>query len=159
MDIMCIPEYYSVQYTLSTCAGRFNVAFRHMRGIVVESLDESFKMELTQINECNNITNERPEIPTPEVVDHFEHLGGVTIAPLNKKVDILLLIGREIPDVHHVLEHRIGPKITRGYPLGGPWLGMYVWVTYRLRLHLRVSTRQPSSAADDQEYLNPMSNI
>lgn len=108
--MICIPEHHSVQYTLSTCAGRFNVVVRRMCGKVVESLDVSFKMELPQIKECNNILNERLEIPTPEVVDHFKHLGGVTIPPLNKKVDIIILIGREVPDVHHGLEQRIGPK-------------------------------------------------
>lgn len=108
--MICIPERHSAQYTLSICAGIFNVVVRQMCGIVVGSLDVSFKMELPQIIECNDIPNDRQEIPTPEVVDHFKHLGGVTIRPLNKKVDILLLIGREVPDVHHGLEQRIGPK-------------------------------------------------
>ena len=44
-DIMCIPEQQSVQYNLSTCAGRSNVVDRQMCGTVVESFDNSFKME------------------------------------------------------------------------------------------------------------------
>ena len=73
----------------------------------------------TSHSKCNshrslNVTthqiNYRQEIPTPDVVDHIEHLGGVTIPPLNKTANILLQIGKDVPDVHHVLEGRHGSK-------------------------------------------------
>lgn len=116
--------------------------------------------ELPQIIECNK-PNECQEIPTPDVVDHFEHLGGVTISPVNKKIDIILLIGRDVPDVHRILKQRIRPKtaLPSDYPLAGSLSEMYDWVTYRLHLHLRVSTRLPSLPADDQQYLNSVGDI
>lgn len=115
--------------------------------------------ELPHIIECN-ILNECQEIPTPDVVDHFKHLGGVTFSPFNKKIDIILLIGRDVPDVHRILKQRIRPKtaLPSDYPLAGS-LPEMDWVIYRLHLHLRVSTRLSSSAAGDQQYLNLVSDI
>lgn len=48
--------------------------------------------------ECNNILEDRDEIPTPEVTQYHSHLKPIaqSIPPLNPEAEILLLLGRDI---------------------------------------------------------------
>lgn len=64
--------------------------------------------------ECNQIPSARDEIPTPEIAAQYSHLQAiqVQISPLNDQADILLLIDRDFPEAHHILDQRIGPKNT-----------------------------------------------
>ena len=62
------------------------------------------------LTECNQIPNNRDEIPTPEVTKYYSHLQDITtfIPPVNNDIPILLLLGRDITSVHHVHDQRIG---------------------------------------------------
>lgn len=105
-------------YLLSSCSGTESASGRKADNcIVVESLDGVDKFELPSVIECNNIPNMRNEIPVPEVALQYAHLNDIAdkIPPLESNADILLLIGRDIPEVHHILDQRIGP---RGTPYG-----------------------------------------
>lgn len=98
------------EYVLSSCAGRFNVTGRRASGYVVESLDGSCALKLPNLIECNDIPNNREEIPSPAAARNFPHLKGIasSIPGLNEQADIELLIGRDLITAHHVLEQRIG---------------------------------------------------
>jgi hypothetical protein len=101
----------SVPYTLSSCAGLVETSGRRASDLVVESLDGSCKLDLSSLIECNQIPNLREEIPTPEVALYHAHLNDIAqhIQPLDNEADILLLIGRDLTEAHHVLDQRIRP--------------------------------------------------
>lgn len=69
-------------------------------------------MKLPVVTECNDIPDDRKEIPTPEVISAHAHLCDLPIAPLDPDAEILLLIGRDLMEAHHVHDQRIGPKNT-----------------------------------------------
>ena len=54
----------------------------------------------------------REEIPTPDVARYHSHLKDIAshIPPLDPQSDILLLIGRDLIEAHHVHDQRIGPR-------------------------------------------------
>ncbi|XP_036007876.1 uncharacterized protein LOC118567277 [Fundulus heteroclitus] len=64
----------SAPYTLRTCAGVKQSAGRRASGYEVESLDGTVRVPLPSLIECNDIPNNREEIPTPEVALHHDHL-------------------------------------------------------------------------------------
>lgn len=99
------------EYLLRTCSGNVQRTGRRAQGLVVESLDGSFKMPLPTVIECDEIPDNRSEIPTPDIARYHEHLRDLEseLLPLNSEADILLLIGRDLPDVHQILEQRTGP--------------------------------------------------
>ena len=78
----------------------------------MESLDGSSKMELPPILECNEIPNIPSEIPTPEVARYHSHLRDIAdcIPALETQTPTLILIGRDLPEAHHVSSQLIGPK-------------------------------------------------
>lgn len=71
-------------------------------------------MNLSSVIECDNIPNERSEIPTPDVAASFPHLRSIAgrIPELNTEAKIQLLIGRDIPEAQHVHKQIVGPKGT-----------------------------------------------
>ncbi|XP_021372002.1 uncharacterized protein LOC110462387 [Mizuhopecten yessoensis] len=104
-----------VEYILSSCAGKFVTAGRRATGYVVESLDRTRALNLPEIIECNDIPNNRSEIPSPVVASTYPHLQDVAshIPEVDQQANIELLIGRDLIEAHHVLDHRIG---TNGLP-------------------------------------------
>ncbi|XP_062581855.1 uncharacterized protein LOC134243624 [Saccostrea cucullata] len=98
-----------VEYSLASCAGSFVFSGRVAEDCVVESLDGSVKLNLPPLIECNNIPDVREEIPTPEIARHYTHLMDIQefIPPLSE-ARTLLLIGRDLPGAHHVLDQRVG---------------------------------------------------
>ena len=76
-----IPESDSLQYTLSTCARRSSVSGRKASGLIIQSLDGKFRTKLPTGIECNQITTDRQEIPTPDVIRHYRHLRDVNLPP------------------------------------------------------------------------------
>lgn len=98
-----------VEYSLASCAGSFVFSGRVAEDCVVESLDGSTIMNLPALIECNNIPDVREEIPTPEIARHCTHLMDIQefIPPLSE-ARTLLLIGRDLPAAHHVLDQRVG---------------------------------------------------
>jgi hypothetical protein len=64
----------TTEYTLSLCAGRFNVSGRRTSDLLLESLDGATKLELPTVIECKQIPDCRDDIPTPEVALCYPHL-------------------------------------------------------------------------------------
>ena len=99
-------------YTLSSCSGVSTQYGRRVNGLCVKSFDGSDTLNLPELIECNSIPSSRHEIPTPDVAQAYPHLCHIasSIPPLDHEAKIELLIGRDIPQVHHVLDQVIGDK-------------------------------------------------
>lgn len=48
----------------------------------VSPIDGSVTMELPTVTECNNIPDDRSEIPTPDVISHQTHMCDIPIPEL-----------------------------------------------------------------------------
>ena len=103
-----------MEYTLTSCNGHTKTSGRRAIGLVVKSLDGNTQRRLPTLTECDEIPNERGEIPVPEVAHHYPHLYDIeaAIPPMNNEAEILLLIGRDLIESHHVLDQRLGPSRT-----------------------------------------------
>lgn len=57
------------------------------------------------------LSDNRNEIPTPEAAHYHPHLKEIAaeIPTLDPQAEILLLLGRDVIQVHKVLDHRNGP--------------------------------------------------
>ncbi|RXN37835.1 hypothetical protein ROHU_001681 [Labeo rohita] len=99
-------------YTLRTCAGVTKTAGRRATGFIIESLDGAMKVKLPTLIECNNIPDDRDEILTPDAALWHTHLKPIAhcIPPLDPGAQILLLLGRDILQVHKAREQRNGPS-------------------------------------------------
>ncbi|XP_069103769.1 uncharacterized protein [Argopecten irradians] len=116
--ILCKPGFFNImdvsgetveQYTLVSCAGDLPTQGRRAHGFSVSSLNGQFTLPLPDILECDQIPNNRTEIPTPEITNYHSHLKDVKLTPLRSNSEILLLIGRDVPEAHHNCEQIIGP--------------------------------------------------
>ncbi|XP_041429841.1 uncharacterized protein LOC121397295 [Xenopus laevis] len=89
-------------YSLRTCAGTVETAGRKATGYKVESIDGQTCLSLPTILECNQIPDNRSEIPTPEVAAYHPHLKRIAhqIPELDPEAPIALLLGRDILRVH-----------------------------------------------------------
>ena len=98
-----------IEYSLSSCTGLASCRGRQTSGYIIESLDGSTKINLPTLIECSQIPDVREEIPTPDVVIHHKHLEDLydKIPPLDPESQILMLIGRDIPAAHHILDQKI----------------------------------------------------
>ncbi len=98
-------------YTLRMCAGVTETSGRRATGFIVESLDGTTSVMLPTLIECNHMPDNRSEIPTPAAAQHHPHLKSIAhkIPHLDPETQILLLLGRDILQVHKVREHRNGP--------------------------------------------------
>lgn len=54
--------------------------------------------------ECPDLPNNKHEICTPDQAWRFPHLRDLAIFDVDQNVEILLLIGRDVIDAHHVIE-------------------------------------------------------
>ncbi|XP_039863534.1 uncharacterized protein LOC120718871 [Simochromis diagramma] len=99
-------------YTLKTCAGTQETEGRQARGFVIEPINGSVTLSLPSLIECNEIPNNRAEIPTPEVALNHSHLKALAkhIPKLDSQASILLLLGRDIIRVHKVRRQVNGPQ-------------------------------------------------
>lgn len=61
-------------YTLKTCAGLLETAGRIISDFIVESIDGNISLPLPSLLECNQIPNNRTEIPTPDAAFHHSHV-------------------------------------------------------------------------------------
>ena len=97
---------------MSSCTGTKLTSGQIANGYVVEALDGSSKMKLPSVLECNEIPNIPGEIPTPEVARYHSHLRDIAdcIPPLETQTQTLILIGRDLPEAHHVSCQLTGPK-------------------------------------------------
>lgn len=94
----------SESYTLFSCSGQSTCSGRRVNGLVVEALDGSCHFNLPTVIECDEIPDNRGEIPTPEVAEKYFHLREIAdhLMPLDSEINILLLIGRDLGDAHHI---------------------------------------------------------
>lgn len=101
----------SSPYSLRTCAGLKETMGRRATGYVVESLDGTVHIPLLSLIECNDIPNNREEIPTPSAAQHHPYLKTVThlVPELDPNAHILMLLGRDITTVHKVHKQISGP--------------------------------------------------
>ncbi|XP_042150458.1 uncharacterized protein LOC121838334 [Ixodes scapularis] len=101
----------SSPYTLKTCAGTAETTGRRASGFLVANIDGSVKLSLPTLIECNQMINNRNEIPTPDAARHHPHLKAIEslIPPLDTEAQILLLLGRDILRVHKVRQQCNGP--------------------------------------------------
>lgn len=98
-------------YYLKTCSGMVETSGRKANGFQIESLDGKLSISLPPLIECNEIINNRSEIPTPSAALHHPHLRKVAeyIPELDPEAKILLLLGRDVIRVHKVRQQVSGP--------------------------------------------------
>lgn len=101
---------------------------RRANGFVIQSLNKKGEIRLLEVIECQDIPNNRNEIPTPDIIKHHPHLRRVMmeLSSLDCEAEILLLVGRDAIDAHHVLEQVLGPpnssfaqRLTLGWAIIG----------------------------------------
>ncbi|XP_039902004.1 uncharacterized protein LOC120742644 isoform X1 [Simochromis diagramma] len=113
------PEFFELfdiksepfSYNLRTCSGVVETWGKIAEGFHIESLDRSVVIPLPSLIECQDIPNNRNEIPTPSAVLHQPHLRTIAkyIPELDPKAEILLLLGRDILQAHKVRQRINGP--------------------------------------------------
>ncbi|XP_033726768.1 uncharacterized protein LOC117316337 [Pecten maximus] len=105
-------EFPEIQYSLSSCSGVSDTSGRRAEGFIIQSVDATAKHDLPVITECNQIPDEKEEIPTPDVAYNHPHLRDIAsaIQEFDSNCLITLLIGRDLVEAHHVHDQRIGPK-------------------------------------------------
>ncbi|XP_041422501.1 uncharacterized protein LOC121394762 [Xenopus laevis] len=98
-------------YTLGTCAGVTESIGRRANGFIIASLYNTLKLPLPTLIECNQLPNNRDEIPTREAASLHPHLMHIAdqIPAVDKNANILLLLGRDILRVHKVRQYCNGP--------------------------------------------------
>lgn len=99
-------------YTMKTCSGTIDKVGRRAHGFVIEGINRKVSMPLPVRTECNQIPNNRSEIPAPEAAAAHPHLSDVAaqISPLDPSADILLLLGGDIIQAHKVRRQVNGPN-------------------------------------------------
>ena len=102
----------SSPYALRTCAGLKETMGRRATGYVVETLEGTVHIPLPSLIECNDIPDNREEIPTPSAALHHPHLKNIShlIPELDPNAQILMLLGRDIIRVHKVHKQISGPN-------------------------------------------------
>ena len=116
------------EYTLSSCSGRVKMSGRRTNGFVVESLDRKVQLDLPMLIECSDLPHNREEIPTPDIAIRHSHLKEMAhyLSPLDPDCEIMLLIGRDMTEAHHVVDQIIGPQsapFAQKMPLGWVVIG------------------------------------
>ncbi|XP_067282594.1 uncharacterized protein [Pseudorasbora parva] len=98
-------------YLLRTCSGTGETFGRKAEDFVVKALDGKVTIPLPPLIECNDLPDNRAEIPTPNAALHQPHLVKVAehIPKLDPTAEILLLLGRDVIRVHKVREQVNGP--------------------------------------------------
>jgi hypothetical protein len=133
-DVHVQPE----EYIMSSCSGKATTTGRRVTGFVIESCDGQTSINLPTLIECDNLPDNRHEIPTPdEFYPHLRDIAG-ELQPLDESCHISLLIGRDIPYVHRVLEQRVSvPKapIAQQSHLGWAVVGEMCRKSTRQREH------------------------
>ncbi|XP_035808144.2 uncharacterized protein LOC118470918 [Amphiprion ocellaris] len=100
-----------IPYTLKTCSGKVETSGRRAVNFSIESMDGKLQLPLPPLIECDRVPDDRTEIPSPEIAHHHPHLLPVAdkIQPVDLDAPILLLLGRDILQVHKVREQINGP--------------------------------------------------
>lgn len=101
----------NASHTMKICAGTSEILGCRAKGFLVEYIDNSARFTLPTLIECNELPDNRAEIPTTDAAWNHTHLKPIArnLPPLDQKAEILLLLGRDIIEVHNVLEQHNGP--------------------------------------------------
>ena len=112
-------------YSLESCSGLFNASGRTCSGYIIEALDGSTTFHLPTVLECDDIPQNRDEIPSPDIMRQHSHLRDLSgfIPHIDDSNRIELLIGRDLINAHIVLEHGIGVPYAQKLPLGWVLIG------------------------------------
>ncbi|CAC5426417.1 unnamed protein product [Mytilus coruscus] len=99
-------------FVLSSCSGSSTMVGRYASGIRICSIDGQSTFEMPDVIECDSIPSNLPEIPTPDVANAHPHLRRIApyLPALDPSCKVELLIGRDLPEVHHVTEQILGGK-------------------------------------------------
>lgn len=99
------------EFTLSFCAGKVMLS---ASAFCNQPCNGGETFDLPPVIECDNMPNNRSEIPTPEIARYHQHLRHVAchIPELDLSAEIRLLVGRDLPEVRHVKSQAIGHKQT-----------------------------------------------
>jgi hypothetical protein len=83
---------------------------RTAEGFVIEPILGDQRLDLPKILECEEIPNNRSEMPTSNIAKAYPHLRDFSslIPEIDNSVEIPLLSGRDMTQAHHVLSQRIG---------------------------------------------------
>ncbi|XP_068505307.1 uncharacterized protein [Syngnathus scovelli] len=99
-------------YSLRTCSGVTETMGRRAPSSQIESMDGEVRLLLPSLVECNNIPNNRSEIPSPNTASNHPHLKAIAhlIPELEQSAPIMLLLGRDIITAHKVRNQVNGPR-------------------------------------------------
>ena len=114
MSISLLTVLPLFNYKLSTCTGESQATGRVLNNLIIESDDGSTQLKLPAILECDQIPVNIDEIPTKEVAESYWYMKDIVdfIPPLNEQLGIVLLIGRDLIEAHHLLDDRNCSKNT-----------------------------------------------
>lgn len=100
------------RYYLSTCGSDSEVKYgRRVTGLIIRSI-HGRTSKLPTLIECDNIPQDKEEIPTPEIAMQYPHLASISeeLPPLDKEAKVQLLIGRDGPELLKARAFKNGPK-------------------------------------------------
>jgi hypothetical protein len=98
------------EYVLKSCSGTMVCSGRRANQCEVESLDGSVRYMLPTLIECTDIPNDKHEICMPENARCHDHLKKIAdcLPEFNENADILLLLGRDVTEAHHIVDQVVG---------------------------------------------------
>ncbi|XP_053387241.1 uncharacterized protein LOC123539924 [Mercenaria mercenaria] len=99
------------EYTINSCVGTHVAHGRRASDCIVSSVNGSVSYSLPTLIECPDIPNNRNEICSPRDVSchpRLSHIAGL-IPEINDQAEILLLIGRDLVEAHHIRDQILGP--------------------------------------------------
>lgn len=113
---------------MSSFSGQVTTFGRTASGLFIVFADGETRLQLPCILECDDIPKNYLGILTPDVALQHNHMRDIanSISPIDTSREILLLKGRDLPQVHHVMEQRIGPDnepFAQRSPLGWTIIG------------------------------------
>ena len=116
------------QFNMSSCPDNSTLTGRLASNICVQSIDGEYIFELQDVIKCDSIPSDLHEVATPDVASAHSHLRRIALylpalEPSNK---FELLIGRDIPEIHHVHEQMFGDRgkpFAQKLPLGWVIIG------------------------------------
>ena len=108
-------------YQMTSCTGTQQMSGRRASGIKIQSLDGKSVFELPCLLECDSIPKDRSELPSSDIAQSFKHMKDISHAIPHSDAPISLLVGRDLPAVHHILDQRLGRPLdpfAQKTPLG-----------------------------------------
>lgn len=119
---------WSEKWKLISVSHLTNTSSRRGNNFILESIDGKLHLTLPPLIECDIMSDDRAEIPSPEIAHYHPHLKPVAdkIEPVDEYATILLLIERHNVRVHKVLSRSMDPTMDlmhSGLTWDGWWWG------------------------------------